>query len=83
MNLSKRLQDILDAENLTIYGASQIVEAETAEPLKTIHQRLARYLKSPPGSYLAIEKTLAALGYEVRIEKRSGSVKRLDQRRDI
>ena len=82
MNLSKRLRDILDAENLTIYAAAQIVEAQTGEPLKTIHQRLARYLKAPPGSYVAIEKTLAALGYEVRIEKIGGSVKRSNKGRD-
>jgi len=68
-DLSTRLQQILDDRNLTIYGASQIIGAETDEEIKTIHQRLTRYLRQPPESWSVIEMTLAALGYKITIEK--------------
>ena len=68
-NLSDRLQQILNEQNLTIYGASMIVGAETDDEIKTIHKRLTQYLKRPPESWTVIEQTLNALGYKITIEK--------------
>jgi hypothetical protein len=68
-NLSDRLQQVLDAENLTVYGAAHIVAAETDEPWKTVHERISNHLKRPPKSWVAIEQTLNALGYEIRIDR--------------
>jgi len=67
-DLSEALQSILDEQNLTIYGASQIIGAETDEPLKTIHERLSQWLKRPPKSWQSIEIVLNALGYKITIE---------------
>jgi hypothetical protein len=45
------LKQILTDRNLTIYGASQIIGAETDEKLTAIHMRLSRWIGgSPPTS---------------------------------
>ncbi len=78
MNLSCSLRQILDEQNLTIYGAAQIVAAETDEPVKTAHQRITRYLQAPPESWEAISVILTALGYEIRVEKRPSNQRNKD-----
>jgi hypothetical protein len=72
-NLPETLQSILDDQNLTIYGASQIIGAETDEPIKTIHRRLSEWLRKTPLSWSAIEVALNALGYEIVIVKKPRS----------
>lgn len=68
-DFSVRLQQILQAENLTSYGAAQIIGAETDESLETIQQRWARWQKQTPKTMQAIEQDLAILGYRIKIEK--------------
>lgn len=67
--LSSRLQEILEEQNLTVYKAAQIVAVETGEELKTIHQRITRYLERPPKSLAEIEQIFDSLGYKITIEK--------------
>lgn len=58
----------LDALNLTLYGASQIVGAETDEELKTVHVRLTRLTSdTPPKSIAQLEQALDALGLQITI----------------
>lgn len=65
------IKQILDRENLTIYGASQLVRAETGEPLKTIHQRISRWIHENPRQWQELEIFLSALGYTIEIKKGS------------
>jgi hypothetical protein len=64
------VKEILDRENLTIYGASQIVGAETDEPLKTVHQRIRRWLQEQPRQWKELEIFLEAMGYTIEIRKK-------------
>lgn len=69
-DFSSRIQQVLDAENLTAYGASMIIGAETDEPIKTINQRINRWLKRTPKTWKEIESSLGYLGYEIIIRRR-------------
>ena len=69
MELSHELRQILNEQNLKIYGAAQIVAAETDEPLKTVHDRISRFLKKEPKTWSDLRVLLNALGYEVQIVK--------------
>jgi hypothetical protein len=64
------IQEILNAENLTIYGASQIIAAETDEPLKTIHRRLTCWIKANPRQWRDLEMFLNTMGYQIKIFKK-------------
>jgi hypothetical protein len=64
------IQEVLDAENLTIYGASQILAAETDEELKTIHRRLICWIKAEPRQWTDLEEFLNAMGYQIEIFKK-------------
>jgi hypothetical protein len=64
------IQEILNAENLTIYGASQIIAAETDEELKTIHRRLTCWIKGEPRQWKDLETFLDAMGYQIEIFKK-------------
>lgn len=70
MSFSDRLQQILNECNLTIYGASQIIGADTDEPLKTIHERLSKWLRKTPKTIADLEIALNALGYEIEIKRK-------------
>jgi hypothetical protein len=61
------IQSILDRENLSIYGASQILAAETDENLKTIHRRISCWIKAEPRQWTDLEAFLNALGYQIEI----------------
>lgn len=63
-----QLQQRLDYLNLTIYGAAQIIGAETDEPIKTIHQRITRYLEADPESLIKWSEVIEALGGEIEIK---------------
>lgn len=71
--LPGKLQEVLDNTKLTVYGVSQIIGAETDEPLNTIQDRWRRWLKTPPKTWAAIEQDLTYLGYEIKIQKRGQS----------
>lgn len=62
-----QLRAALDAQNLTLYGASLIIGAETDEAIKTIHRRLSSYIDGPPQSIAQLEKALDALGLRLVI----------------
>jgi hypothetical protein len=64
------IKEILDNEHLTIYGASQIIAAETDEPLKTIHRRLTCWVKANPRQWTDLEAFLDAMGYQIEIFKK-------------
>jgi hypothetical protein len=64
------IQQILDTENLTIYGASQIIAAETDEKLKTIHRRLTCWIEKEPRQWTDLKEFLDALGYQIEIFKK-------------
>lgn len=61
------LRDRLNYLSLTIYGASQIVGAETDEEIRTIHRRLTRHLKADPESIQRYANDIRALGGELVI----------------
>jgi len=63
------IRQILKERSLTLYGASKLISNETDEPIKTVHQRLTRYLDRSPESWAAIEADFRALGYKITIEK--------------
>lgn len=67
--LSKEIRAILDDRNLTLYGASQIIGAETDEELKTIFARLTRWGDRDPKWWTDLTATLGALGYRIQIVK--------------
>ena len=64
------IKAILDREGLTIYGASQIVGAETDEELKTVHQRISRWISKPPKQWLELFIFLEIMGYTLEIRKK-------------
>jgi hypothetical protein len=65
------IQQILNAENLTIYGASQLIAAETDEELKTIHRRITCWAKNEPRQFKDLEILLDVLGYQIKIFKKT------------
>jgi hypothetical protein len=67
------IQEILDAENLTIYGAAQILASETDEELKTIHRRLTCWIEKEPRQWTDLETFLGAMGYQIEIFKKIAS----------
>ncbi len=62
------LKQALDEQGLTLYGASQIIGAETDEALKAIHHRLTRWLAGKPPRWAIAERDLSCLGYKVTIQ---------------
>lgn len=66
-NLPAQIRDAIAARGLTLYGASQLIGAETDEDLKAIHKRLTKYTTIPPVSVRQLEETLDALGYRIEI----------------
>jgi hypothetical protein len=64
-----QLRAALDGKTLTIYGAAQIVGAETDEALKAVHYRLTSYTSdSPPKTIRQLEEVCAALGLTITIK---------------
>jgi hypothetical protein len=59
------IKQILTDRNLTIYGASQIVGAETDEKLTAIHMRLSRWIGGKPPNLTTAVRDLDALGFRV------------------
>jgi hypothetical protein len=62
-----QLQERLDQLNLTIYGASQIVGAETDEPLLRVNERIRQYLKADPKTLRQFAEVIEALGGKLEI----------------
>lgn len=71
--ITEKLRQIFDCEGLTIYGASQLIGADTDEPIKVIHQRLSRWFSDEPSTLKHLEATVKALGYTIKIEKNDQS----------
>jgi hypothetical protein len=69
IEFSLRLKELLNEKNLTIYGAAQLIGAETDEPIKTVHQRLSRWVNATPQTWREIQIALAVLGYQIEINK--------------
>lgn len=69
-NYNELIQQRLDDLNLTIYGASRMIGAETDtdEDLKTLEQRIRRYCKSDPESLTKWIEIIEALGGKVLIK---------------
>jgi hypothetical protein len=67
LNLPTQISQAIAARCLTLYGASQIVGAETDEELKTVHRRLTAYTTKPPRALWQLEEALEALGYRLKI----------------
>jgi hypothetical protein len=67
-NLPAQIRDAIAARGLSLYGASQIIGAETDEALPTIHRRLTVYTsENPPKAIWQLEEALDALGYRIEI----------------
>jgi hypothetical protein len=64
------IKEILNNEHLTIYGASQIIAAETDEELKTVHRRLTCWVAREPRQWRDLETFLDVMGYQVEIFKK-------------
>ncbi len=63
-----QLRAALAAQNLTIYGASQMVGAETDEALATVHRRITAYTSdNPPKTVAQLEQLCKALGLTITI----------------
>lgn len=68
MTIAQQLKALLKSHDLTLYKASQIVGADTDEPLPTIHKRLSRFVGDNPQKALwQLERDCAVLGYEIKI----------------
>jgi hypothetical protein len=67
------IQTILNNENLTIYGASQLIAAETDEGLKTIHRRLTCWIRAEPRQWTDLDTFLDIMGYQIEITKKGSS----------
>jgi hypothetical protein len=65
----KNLQDVLNAENLTVHGASQVIAAETDEKLEILERQIQRHLHDVPWIDSDLEHLLLMLDYEVTISK--------------
>jgi hypothetical protein len=65
----KNLQEVLNAENLTVYGASQIIAAEADEKLEILQKQITRHLHDTPWIDSDLEHVLLMLDYEVTISK--------------
>jgi hypothetical protein len=65
----KNLNDVLNAENLTVYGACQIIAAETDEKLGVLEKQINRHLYDAPFIDSNLENLLLSLGYAVEIVK--------------
>ncbi len=68
-DLPKLVQQLLDEQNLTVYGLSQLIAAETDEPIKTIHERVSNMLKRSPKTWVQTEQMFKAFGYKITIKK--------------
>jgi hypothetical protein len=72
--IEQELQTILRDPELTLYGLALVIGAETDESIKTIHYRLTRYCQDLPVSIRNLDRDLEALGYQIKIEKKSDIV---------
>jgi hypothetical protein len=68
--IAVQLQAAITAQNLTLYGASQVVGADLVDlPLKTIHRRLSVMTADPPPQSIAqLEEVCSALGLTITIK---------------
>jgi hypothetical protein len=67
--IPEQLRAALDGKALTIYGAAQIVGAETDEALKAVHGRITAYTSdSPPKTIRQLEEVCKALGLTITID---------------
>lgn len=67
--------EVLNACGLTVYGAAQVIGAETDEPLQVIEARLKSYLGEGRGITLdrALNQLIVdldALGYELHLVRK-------------
>jgi hypothetical protein len=65
----KNLNDVLNAENLTVYGAAQLIAAETDEKLDALEKQINRHLYDTPFIDSNLEHLLLSLGYAVEIAR--------------
>jgi hypothetical protein len=64
-----QIRAALAAQNLTLYGASQIVGASTDEALATVHRRITAYTSdNPPQSIAQLEQLCKVLGLTITIQ---------------
>lgn len=68
--IAKQLQAAIAAQELTLYGASQIIGKKLGGiPLKTAHRRLSVMTADPPPQSIAqLEEVCAALGLTITIK---------------
>lgn len=59
------IEQILADRNLTIYGACQIIGAETDETIQAIHMRLSRWIAGKPPNLATAIRDIGALGFNV------------------
>jgi len=66
--IGQQLKDAIELHGLTIYGASQLVGAETGEAVTTVHRRISGYIaQQPPQTLWQLVQVCKALGYELNI----------------
>jgi hypothetical protein len=65
------LTEILNDLKMTTWGAATVIQSKTEEPIKTVHARWARWVKRTPESIEILAADLEALGYELRVVKKS------------
>lgn len=66
------IEAILNEQNLTTYGAAQMIGAETDEQLKTVWAVLNRWKDGKPPRYAVMARYLGILGYDICVVKRTG-----------
>jgi hypothetical protein len=66
------IQQILTDRDLTVYGAAQIIGAETDETTKAICMRLGRWIKGKPPNLATAILDLNALGFRVVLVAKIG-----------
>lgn len=67
-NFSQEIRNRIDSQNLTIYGASQLLAAEADIDVKTAHARITRLFQRTPETLIQFTELVAALGGKITIE---------------
>jgi hypothetical protein len=79
MKISTILKEILSSDYINIYDAAQTISSQTGETVKSIHNRLSKWIAKEPESWVLVNRTLNQLGYKLELKKMSKEIKKGDR----
>ena len=66
------ISTILQDSDLTVYGLAQKIQGKTGEDIKAVHKRLKKWQKTgTPPKFQLLSRDVGALGYEIKLVKKS------------